>query len=495
MMNRPPLLQRFKARHVATVLAVLCGLWGIVMAPGARAQVSAPDVCFFGGSTCNCPRAFANETARQVAEEHNLTRWFFGAVEPIPSGIGELGEHQRFLINYLFRGQDIGGVHPNNIGGILPAWMLMSQQLTAVMMQQMQIVGTFLDAKHSLETQQIFRELVARAHKTYRPSHGMCVIGTNTRSLAATGRHSVLNAAILAQRSLQRQTGSAHTNAAEGPPQDFEGRMQHFIARFCDYNDNNRIEGRSNAGLELLCAPGTASERWRTLQTDIDYGRTIDLPRTIDVSLGTDGSAPTLAEEAVLELSSNLYGYTVFNRLNDTDLRFIANHDEYQDMRHIIAKRGVVQNSFNHIVGMKSEGSVYALGAGETGSNDTARYMRHFLQELGVLDNNEVVNMLGNSPADSGGMIRPSYYAQMEVLAKRIYQDPSFFTDLYDSPVNVKRKSAALQAIGLMLERDMYDSQIRTEMLMSQLLELRVTRAQRDAESNNALMAPIQEGD
>src|SRR5690348_12723839 len=52
---------------------------------------------------------------------------------------------------------------------ILPAMMMMAEQLTAVSMKQTEIIGTFLDAKHQMETQQVFQRLAARAHKDYHP--------------------------------------------------------------------------------------------------------------------------------------------------------------------------------------------------------------------------------------------------------------------------------------------------------------------------------------
>jgi hypothetical protein len=54
---------------------------------------------------------------------------------------------------------------------------------------------------------------------------------------------------------------------------------------------------------------------------------------------------------------------------------------------------------------------------------------------------------------------------------------------LYDKPVNVRRKMVAMQAIGLMLDRDIYDSYTRSEALMSVLLELRLIQKQ-DAVQN-----------
>jgi len=59
----------------------------------------------------------------------------------------------------------------------------------------------------------------------------------------------------------------------------------------------------------------------------------------------------------------------------------------------------------------------------------------------------------------------------MEVLTKDIYQNPVFFTELYDKPANVTRKGATIRALNLMQERDLYESQLRTEAVLAVMLE------------------------
>ena len=65
----------------------------------------------------------------------------------------------------------------------------------------------------------------------------------------------------------------------------------------------------------------------------------------------------------------------------------------------------------------------------------------------------------------------PSYYAQMDVLTKKIYQNPNFYTSLYDKPTNVRRIGVSMDAISLMQMRDQYESALRKEMLLSLMLE------------------------
>jgi hypothetical protein len=65
----------------------------------------------------------------------------------------------------------------------------------------------------------------------------------------------------------------------------------------------------------------------------------------------------------------------------------------------------------------------------------------------------------------------PSYYAQMKVLSKILYQRPQFYVDLYDKPANVQRMAVAIQAATLMRKRDLYRSYLRSEMTLAVMLE------------------------
>ena len=132
-------------------------------------------------------------------------------------------------------------------------------------------------------------------------------------------------------------------------------------------------------------------------------------------------------------------------------------------MRSIIAKRGVAENSFNAIVGLKSEGTA--------GSKE---FLYALLKDLGIPEI-EIPKILGENP---------SYDTQMNILTKKIYQNPNFYTNLYDKPANVARKNVAMQAIGLMQKFDTFKSHLRSEASLSILLELAVTNLQRKAESN-----------
>lgn len=343
---------------------------------------------------------------------------------------------------------------------ILPAMASMAEQMSAVAMQQMEILGTFLDAKHQLETQRLFQQLAAQAHKDYHPSEGMCTIGTAARSLAGADRNAEMTALILSRRSQERQLLNKNSSAHEGRKSDRKSRAEQFKTTYCDTNDNNQ-------GLVGICAGsggvgGTAPADNRK-NKDIDFTRTLWGPLTLNINLN-DAQA-TEDETDVMALESNLYSHVVFEDvLANAQLKDnLANQQMLMNMRSIVAKRSVAENSFQALAAMKSQGTTDNAG--------TAQYLQAAIQQLnGDITADQAKALIGENP---------SYYAQMEILTKKLLQDPQFFTDLYDKPANVARKGVALQAISLMQDRDFYKSNVRSEAILSVLLELEVMNAQK----------------
>ena len=194
---------------------------------------------------------------------------------------------------------------------ILPSMMLMAEQISAVAMQQVQIIGSFLDAKQQMKTQQLLQTLQARAHKDYHPSTGMCEFGTNVKSLAASERKAEFSAITMANRSQDRALGHVNAAAAQGPAADIRHRRRQFRLKFCDPADNDN-------GMATICwdrgdGPMTVgAENPERMNKDIDFARTVEAPWTLNIDF-TDGEI-TDHEEEVLALASNLYGHDVFVR-------------------------------------------------------------------------------------------------------------------------------------------------------------------------------------
>lgn len=347
---------------------------------------------------------------------------------------------------------------------MLPTFMHMGTQFASVGTFQVMIIGKFIDAKEQLETQRLLQELHARANKRYHPSVGMCEFGTRVLSLAATERKGDANALILSERSSDRLLGNKDTAAQGGTKDDVKTRITTFKREFCDKFDNGN-------SLEALCPgqapPLTGLEKDR-LNADVDYQRSVQNPWTLEFDL-TAGGNPSDTDTELIALSNNLYGYDSFDRGNVVALTNQPNdqveniQEAYLDLRAAAAKTKVAENSFNALMAMKGEGTA-----------GSRAFIVSFLEELGM-PTAEIDQFLGANP---------SYYAQMEILTKKAYQTPLFYTNLYDKPSNVERKGVAMQAIGLIQKFDLLKSYLRTEASLSVLLEVSVEQLQREVENN-----------
>ncbi len=361
---------------------------------------------------------------------------------------------------------------------LLPAMMLMTQQLTAVGMQQMLAVGTIMDAKTQLETQRLMQEMKLRAIKDYQPSQNFCWFGTNARSLMASETRAKFNSSAYSQLAMRRHLGTQNALGAESGESDLQGRWRHFAIQNCVRTNNAwDPDNPTISGLQPAC--GTTGIYGERANADIAYGRVIDQARTINLNLTNGGLAPLGQDRArendLIMLARNLYGHKVLRR-NIPALHQEASQIAYLDLRAVAAKRNVAENSFAAILGLKSNGS--AVSGGSAPPPNTQQYMASIMRDLGINNIDEIEQLMGDDP---------SYYAQLEILAKRIFQDANFYAGLYDKPQNVERTAVALRAIELMLDRAMYESRLRQEMVSSVLLS---TATQKEYESVNSKLIP-----
>lgn len=450
--------------HAALLIVVL--VIGLVMLVPQQKKALA-----LGGPTCVCcsacelpPNAV---TFGLIIAAHELFR------EAYSIRVNEV--HEWYLDNVLFDTL------------LLPAWQNMTEQLVTTMMHQMLIVGTFFDARHQMETQRLTQRKMAEAHKDYHPSLQMCEFGTNVRSLGAATHNANLTKQAMAKRFEDRMLGKGSSSAGGGPSYDFFGddndytsRLKTFEDLFCDYRDMNKIQGNPDTGL-FFCDT-TNKPR---VNADIDFTKTIMMPSIIDVDMALDlpGADPDrpLSGPEVFEMANYLYGHDVFSRIGENVITRSRSHDEYVDMRAVIAKRSVAQNTFASIVSYKTRGSVnrppYNLPADPTKGYSTGsfQYMENIFEQMGV-PADQVPGLLGGTQAAT----EISYYAQMEILAKKLYQRPEFYTNLYDKPANLKRTLVSMQAIDLMLDRDIYDSYLRSEALLSLILETQLINVEQE---------------
>lgn len=377
----------------------------------------------------------------------------------------------------------VGTMWGNNI---LPTLMLSAEQFTAIALQQAMIIGTFIDATNQMETQQLLQELRAQAHKEYHPSEGLCTFGSVVKSIAASERRGEITSLVLSHRSLDRQLGQGNTSSTYGFDLDKTNRIFQFKTRFC--NEKDRENALAAACSALVWDDNFIAEERVKMDKDIDYFSLVDAPWTLKLDFTNNRITDTTVtpnirnedEENVMAMAANLFAHNTFPRPPSIAMKNVRNQQltemqkAYLDLRSIVAKRSIAENSFNAIAAMKAEGNVtFAPSGGTTPEPMHSRiYMQSILSELGVPDP-EALSLLGENP---------SYYAQMEILTKKIYQNPEFYTNLYDKPANVERKTVALQAVKLMQKFDMLKSHLRGEASFSVLLELSVVNLQREIE-------------
>lgn len=414
-------------------------------------------------------------------------------IESVDSSIWKQSEN-RFdsRINARFRSLQNFIIHDMWEQSILPAMMLAAEQFTVVALQQVMAIGMFIDAESQMDAQRLLQEIRADVHKRYQPSVGMCEFGSVMKSIAVTERRGEVMAVTLAQRSQDRQLGQQNTSGTYGNDLDHDIRIMHFKNLFC--NEKDRGSALSAAcSLAWTDTSFDADARVR-INKDIDYFSLVDSPWTLTLDFTNDDIIDDTAslnpeihnedEEHLLAMASNLYAHNTFPRIparllvNRVGKDLTTMQKSYMDMRSIIAKRSVAENSFYAIAAMKAEGNRLEPPTGSPPSAPdsfpmSARiYMQSILEELGV-PATEILTLLGDNP---------SYYAQMEVLTKKLYQNPDFYTNLYDKPANVERKIVALQAIKLMQKFDVLKSSLRNEVSTSVLLELAVMDLQREIE-------------
>jgi hypothetical protein len=290
-------------------------------------------------------------------------------------------------------------------------------------------IGAMVDGQVQNHHINEMQTLQAYAIKDHMPAVSMCQYATLAKSIGASDYRRNITQEVLSKRSLNRQLGVRGLSGANGvnsSTNDLNNRFAQYLSTYCDPQDE---DGNIEAAYGAACA-GT-DER---INRDIDYTGLVHSSATLDIDF--TNTTATNDETDIYSMASNLYSSDLILRPQDELLKNPENNDRYLAMRSLIAKRAVAENSFNSLIALKTKNP-----------NSTV-----------------------------------SYYEEMERLTKNNYQDPSFYATLYDNPANVSRQKAAMQGIGLMQQRDIYESQIRSEMLLSVLLETKLDETTRDTQ-------------
>ncbi len=326
-------------------------------------------------------------------------------------------------------------------------------------------MGAMLDGQTFNQTLLSLQKQSVDSLAAQTASDQICRFGTLARSLSKSEDKTKLVQLGLTTQMMNRQLMRANMNSAQektvgsdmGRSSDKAGRFVQLEKTFCDPEDSNGTLGES------WCLSSVDTRRNR----DIDVTRSLYNPVTLQMDFSeTDGEKPTPDEQNIFALSNNLYAHDLPVNMARADFEAIGQSggtsadgkiEKILDYRALIAKRNVAQNSFAALAAMKVEGS-----------EASAQYMKEMIAQLGL---------------DTGGQnftigAKPSYDAQMEFLTRKLYQSPSFYANLMESTANIARQQSAMESIGLMQDRDIYESLRRSEMVLSSLLEMYVMKEQ-----------------
>ena len=430
-------------RSFILVFVIVMGL-SFIQTPQAIAQCNCVTDCgvFVGACGASCATCETNQipgTKQQFTDELEL--------------------HKEWWIDVFWMDRV-----PEDPVGLLAAIQLMTNQLVANSLLQSQMIGSLFDAKHQLETQRLFQQLTAQAHKDYHPNEKLCEVGTIARPLAASERKSNMTAQYVSKYNLDRQLLAYDdedvANLVENSSaKDKYSRLKNFIKHFCQPNDNSQ-------NLNFLCLHTEAKPEYRNM--DLDYTSFVDQNLTLDIDFFDE--TVTDDERTLFALTSNLIAEETLQNIPADVLIDEGNKPAYGNAavhflnaRSLAAQRSVATNSIAAITGMKAKGDpvsdpfIYAIidelfpegfDFGEIIPGKTREQI--------------ITDYIGENP---------SYYAQMEVLTKKLYQHPNFYAELYDKPANVLRKDVAIQAAELMQKRDIYRSLLRSEAVLAVMLE------------------------
>jgi hypothetical protein len=358
---------------------------------------------------------------------------------------GHMGEWQRWLLEGFFEER------------ILPALMQMTLQMSSMAMFQVGVIGTFLDAKHQMETQRLFQYMNAQAFKDYYPSEGLCTIGTIARSIQVADYRLPRTSASLSQYSMDRQLRNANRASAGGEVVERDARWRQWRATYCDTRDNNRH-------FRNLCGSGVEQLR---RNRDVDYPRVLGVPTTLDLDFGN--SDATNDETDLMALAANLYAHRPLPDIPPTILRSASGRSHYMDVRSLAAKRSVAEQSIQAVSALKTPSPI---------TQESRAFLLALMREVGIAED-EAQRLLDQDT---------SYLGQMDLIARKLVQRPEFYVDLMDKPANVARKSVALQSLSLMQKRELFKSALRSEAIISVLLELELIDAQNRVQNRISAM-------
>lgn len=312
-------------------------------------------------------------------------------------------------------------------------------RITTALISQTTSLGSFMNAQTLSEAKAAREANLARTAKAYATSEALCRFGTLSQSLAASEALKNTNKLIINSVLNNRERAPVGTANAD-PINAVQTRINQMANTYCDPTQGNVSLGR-------LCEDSKDSSRFNK---DVNYTRGLDVPMTLDIAFSETGtSGQPKDQQDILALSETLFPSQPLAR-SYSNSEYLTEASKYRSLQ---AMRNVAKTSLVTTIAEKAKGT--------KGSEE---FISKLMQALGVPEA-QAKQMMGENP---------SYFAQMEVLTKKLYQDPAFYVNLVDTPANVQRQRAAIRAIKLQQGHDLAETVKRREMLLAILLELKI---------------------
>lgn len=442
-------------RHIAQIFTMVCAVLstGMLLSSKSWAQGNcAVQACYYYDcyfcQTISVP-ALENAVTSAVSTQHSTTQ--NTVTNQHSDSIANMTRYQVTLHHKRFRAWFSSEFFQQSAA---PHLQDFANQMTTMSQAAVMAVGSFFDAQNHIQSQLLLSKLKAQAHKDYQVSSSVCNFGTLSASLAHSDSVVDATKSTLSQWYMDRITGQEGSSGSSSEIDDLKRRTEQFKSTYCNPQDNNNRLGSVDTAIDSMCGSGAVEPR--DYNNDINYASIINDPLTLSIDF--NDNITTDDEEDIFALARNLYSSRLLERTSSYMLTIKGNKSTFLSTRELFAKRNIANNTFNTIVGMKTPS-----GVGLTASPNvmTAEKLTAITEFLG-LPADLVETTIGTNP---------SYYAQMEFLTRKLYQSPLFYNNLVDTPVNVERQQAAMQAYELMQTRDLYESLVRSEMLVSTLLE------------------------
>lgn len=341
-----------------------------------------------------------------------------------------------------------------------PQLQLYSQQDTQTEIQAQNIRSTFADARNTNAYARTVQRQSAEMTMELMPDETTAQVACGVSDLPAAQQAAAATTTQISDSSAARRLGRSAGTSGIAIASDMRDRFDIFKRYFCN------PEGWGGVLSNVCKDAGEAPD------LDIQFSavdadkKPIGIGNRWTLDLDDNPADRSTTDEVIVEaFRTNLFGNQLAARPTRDQFAQTNTQLAYLNQRGLEAKRNVAEYSFNSYIGEKKKSE---------GGKGSKEFLENTLKNLNLGNADEILERAGENP---------SYYAIMEVLGKKAYQSPDFYTNLTNLSPQVAQTHASVQAVGLMQMRDVYESLLRSEMILSLIVEMELADRQREVQA------------